>query len=44
MVSALRVVDEVVSYTDVDVTIKTLDFEFFAVGRGSKSCRISKSY
>lgn len=32
LVSALRVVDEVVSYTDVDVTIKTLDFDVFAVG------------
>lgn len=32
MVSALRVVDDVVSYTDVDVTIKTLDFDIFAVG------------
>lgn len=31
LVSALRVVDEVVSYTDVDVTIKTLDFDIFAV-------------
>lgn len=31
LVSALRVVDEVVSYTDVDVTIKTLDFDVFAV-------------
>ena len=32
LVSALSVVDEVVSYTDVDVTIKTLDFDVFAVG------------
>ena len=32
IVSALRVVDEVVTYTDVDVTIKTLDFDIFAVG------------
>lgn len=32
LVGALRVVDEVVSYTDVDVTIKTLDFDVFAVG------------
>ena len=31
LVSALSVVDEVVSYTDVDVTIKTLDFDVFAV-------------
>ena len=31
LVSALRVVDEVGSYTDVDVTIKTLDFDVFAV-------------
>lgn len=32
LVSALRQVDEVVSYTDVDVTIKTLDFDIFAIG------------
>ena len=32
LVSALSVVDEVVSYTDVDVTIKTLDLDVFAVG------------
>lgn len=44
LVSALSVVDEVVSYTDVDVTIKTLDFDVFCSWRGSKSCRISKSY
>ena len=32
LVGALRVVDEVVSYTDVDVTIKDLDFDVFAIG------------
>ena len=32
LVGALRVVDEVVEYTDVDVTIKTLDFDVFAIG------------
>ena len=32
LVCALRVVDEVVDYTDVDVTIKTLDFDVFAIG------------
>lgn len=32
LVGALRVVDEVVPYTDVDVTIKTIDFDVFAVG------------
>ena len=32
LVGALRVVNKVVSYTDVDVTIKTIDFDIFAVG------------
>lgn len=32
LVRALRIVDEVVSYTDVDVTIKTIDFDIFAIG------------
>lgn len=32
LVRALRVVDEVVLYTDVDVTIKTIDFDVFAIG------------
>lgn len=32
LIGALRIVDKVVDYTDVDVTIKTLDFEVFAVG------------
>lgn len=32
LVAALRVVDEVVTYTDVDETIKTLDFDIFAIG------------
>ncbi len=32
LVRALRVVDEVVSYTDVDVTIKNIDFDVFAIG------------
>lgn len=32
LVGALRVVDEVVDYTDVDVMIKTLDFDVFAIG------------
>lgn len=32
LVGALRVVDEVVDYTDIDVTIKTLDFDVFAIG------------
>lgn len=36
LVGALRVVDEVVSYTDVDVTIKSLDFDVFAVGEDQK--------
>ncbi|MCR5639341.1 MAG: adenylyltransferase/cytidyltransferase family protein [Lachnospiraceae bacterium] len=32
LVRALKVVDEVVSYTDVDVTIKSIDFDIFAIG------------
>ena len=32
LVGALRVVDEVVTYTDVDVSIKKLDFDIFVVG------------
>lgn len=32
LVRALRVVDEVTSYTDVDVTIKNIDFDVFAIG------------
>lgn len=32
LVSALRVVDEVVTYTDVDVSIKEFDFDVFVVG------------
>lgn len=36
LVGALRVVDEVVDYTDVDVTIKTLDFDVFAIGEDQK--------
>lgn len=32
LASALCLVNEVVSYTDVDVTIKTLDFDIFAIG------------
>lgn len=32
LVRALRVVDAVTSYTDVDVTIKTIDFDVFAIG------------
>lgn len=32
LVRALRVVDEVTSYTDVDVTIKSIDFDVFAIG------------
>lgn len=32
LVEALSIVDEVVTYTDVDVTIKTLDFDIFAIG------------
>lgn len=32
LVGALKVVDKVVPYTDVDVTIKTLDFDVFAIG------------
>lgn len=32
LVSALRVVDEVVVYTDVDETIKNIDFDIFAIG------------
>ena len=32
LVSALRIVDEVIVYTDVDVTRPTVDFDIFAVG------------
>lgn len=32
LVGALRVVDEVVAYTDIDVTIKNIDFDVFAIG------------
>lgn len=32
LVSALRVVDEVVTYTDVDISIKSLDFDVFVIG------------
>lgn len=32
LVGALRVVDEVVSYTTVEETIKTIDFDLFAIG------------
>lgn len=32
LVGALRVVDEVVTYTDIDVTIKDIDFDVFAIG------------
>ena len=32
IVGALRVVDEVVTYTDIDVTIKNIDFDVFAIG------------
>ena len=32
LVSALRIVDEVIVYTDVDVTLPTVDFDIFAVG------------
>ena len=32
LIGALRVVDEVISYSDVDVTIKTIDFDIFAIG------------
>lgn len=33
MISALRYVDEVVSYTSIDETIKSIDFTCFAVGQ-----------
>lgn len=32
LVGALRVVDEVVTYTDVDTTIMDIDFDVFAIG------------
>lgn len=32
LVRALKVVDEVTSYTDVDVTIKNISFDIFAIG------------
>ena len=32
LVKALRVVDEVITYRDVDVTLKTVDFDIFAIG------------
>lgn len=32
LVGALRLVDEVVTYTDIDVTIKNIDFDVFAIG------------
>lgn len=32
IVRALRVVDEVVTYTDVDITIESIDFDVFAIG------------
>lgn len=31
MISALRYVDKVVSYADIDKTIKTIDFDVFAI-------------
>lgn len=32
LVGALRCVDEVITYTDVDKTIKEVDFDVFAIG------------
>ena len=32
LVGALRVVDEVVGYTDVDTIVKMIDFDVFAIG------------
>lgn len=32
LVKALRIVDEVIIYTDVDSAIKNIDFEVFAIG------------
>lgn len=32
LVGALRVVDEVVGYTDVDAIVKMIDFDVFAIG------------
>lgn len=32
MISALRYVDKVVSYTDIDESIKKIDFDIFAIG------------
>lgn len=32
MISALRYVDKVVPYADIDETIKTIDFDVFAIG------------
>ncbi len=36
LIGELRIVDEVTSYTDVDKTIKELDFDVFAVGEDQK--------
>ena len=32
MIAALRYVDEVVSYTDIDESIRRIDFDIFAIG------------
>ena len=32
IISALRMVDEVIVYTDVDQLVKTVDFDVFALG------------
>ena len=32
LIKALRVVDEVIVYRDVDVTLPTVDFDIFAIG------------
>lgn len=36
LIGALRVVDEVTSYTDVDEKVKEIDFDVFAVGEDQK--------
>lgn len=32
MISALKYVDKVISYTDIDTSIKNIDFDIFIVG------------
>ena len=42
LVGALRVVDEVVGYTDVDAIVKMIDFDVFAIGEDQNHIDISE--